>query len=88
MRWHAQHGKFILGFPKFSQRFVPLFLWNNLEWFGTTFDQNLLLLWLFSVNRRRKGNRIISVFWSGRWESNPRPKLGTFVTAAREPLKN
>ena len=87
MRWHAQHGRFILGSPKFSQRFVPLFLWNNSERLGTSFDQNLLLLWLLSINRRRRGNRIISVYGAGDGNRTHVRSLGSFYTAiVRRPL--
>src|SRR5882672_12391499 len=34
---------------------------------------------MFSATQPRKGNRVIEAFWSGRWESNPRPKLGKLL---------
>jgi hypothetical protein len=48
--------------------------WNSSARFGTSLEQNQPFQRHFSVVSRGKGNRIINKLWSGRWESNPRPK--------------
>ena len=40
---------------------------------GVTPKVNAILLDTFASRSPRKANGIIEVFWSGRWESNPRP---------------
>jgi hypothetical protein len=61
--------------------------WTNCPMLGTSLEQNPRSEGQHLLVSRREGNRINDL-WSGRWESNPRPKLGKRLLCSQRCKEN